>query len=51
MHIIKSPRGHETHSTPSLLASVIKEERKSIGMTQKELSDKLKICLATIRKI
>ena len=52
MHILKkAPRGHESHSTPSALSSILKEERKSAGMTQRELAEKLGIGLASIRKV
>ena len=49
--VIKNPRGYETHSTPTHLSSMLKEERKSAGLTQRELSQKLGIGLASIRKI
>ncbi|MBT3982097.1 MAG: helix-turn-helix domain-containing protein [Bacteriovoracaceae bacterium] len=52
MNILKrAPRGHENQSTSSALSSILKEERKSAGMTQKELAAKLGIGLASVRKV
>lgn len=47
----RRPRGYESHSAPTYLSSVLKEERKSAGLTQEELAQKLGIGLASIRKI